>query len=203
MFAKRDRSGDGPLGEAPRPEASAERWRLKIPGDIPGEPEETATAPLPPPPLPSSVDMVPSIIAAGMSVRGDLVADGDIHIDGTVVGTVTCATATIGRGGRLTGRLRSMTVRVHGHVDGEVVADKLEVTSTGQVIGHVFLRMLEVHVGATYFCETRSMDEAPAGPDPAAAEPRPSALGPRTADRAAPNVDPAPSARASGVEDLI
>lgn len=196
MFAKRDRSGDGPLGEAPRSEASAERWRLRIPGDVPGDPEETATVPLPP-----AVDTVPSIVAAGMSVRGDIVADGDVHVDGTVVGTVTCATATIGRGGRVTGRLRSMTVRVHGHVDGEVVTEKLEVNSTGRVIGHVFLRTLEVHVGATYFCETRPMDEAPAGPDPAAAEPRPSPVGRRVEDRAAPHGDPAPSARAPAAED--
>jgi cytoskeletal protein CcmA (bactofilin family) len=196
MFAKRDRSGDGPLGEAPRPEASAERWRLKIPGDIPGEPEEPAAAPLPP-----GTEMVPSIVAAGMSVRGDVVTDGDVHIDGTVVGTVTCATATIGRGGRLTGHLRSLTVRIQGHVDGEIVADKVEVTSTGRVVGHVFLRTLEVHVGASYFCETRPMEEAPAGTDPAPAEPRPAAAGPRPEDRPEPTIVQAPAARAPAAED--
>ncbi len=137
MFAKRARTADGPT---PRLVAAADA---------------------------GAKDRVPSIIAIGMSVEGEIAADGEIHVDGTVTGTVTCATLTVGRDGKVTGRVRAAHVRVHGATEGELIGDRVEVTATGRVGGRVYLRTLEVQTGASYFCETHPIEAAPGHPAPA------------------------------------
>jgi len=153
MFAKRDKPGVGGVTVALRPPTGGEIR----------------------PPAPKG-DRVPSIVAAGMMVQGDVASDGEVHVDGVVEGDITCAEVTIGRDGRVQGRVRASSVRIHGTMEGEIVGDRVEVTATGRVAGRIFLRTLEVQAGASYFCETRPVGEAPAlaGTHAVAAAPSPS-----------------------------
>ena len=93
-------------------------------------------------------------------MTGDVVSDGEVHVDGTVVGGIVCQDLTVGQGGRVTGRVRAARVRVHGAIDGDIVGEHVEVTTSGRVIGRIFLKTLQVDAGAAYFCETRPFAEA-------------------------------------------
>lgn len=139
MFAKRGRSDT---------RAAALALRQVDRGDAPAPPADE--------------DRVPSIVAAGMTVQGEVASDGEVHVDGTVEGTVTCAVVTVGRDGKVLGRVRASLIRVHGAVEGELFGERVEVAATGRVTGRVHLRTLEVQAGATFFCETRPVGEMPA-----------------------------------------
>jgi cytoskeletal protein CcmA (bactofilin family) len=160
MFAKRDKRGDE-IGRSVRPAttpATAPATGVTPAGSVVA-PSIPGSATLSPPAV-----SVPSIVAASMTMTGDVISDGEVHVDGTVVGGVVCHDLTVGQGGRVTGLVRAARVRVHGTVDGDIVGEHLEVTATGRVVGRVFLRTLQVEAGAAYYCETRPYEEASAEP---------------------------------------
>jgi cytoskeletal protein CcmA (bactofilin family) len=97
---------------------------------------------------------IDSLIGAGTVVRGDLVFEGGLRIDGEVHGNVTAAegkpaTLVVSEKARVDGRIEVSHVVINGAVNGPVVArDSLELQPKARIVGDISYRTLEMHVGA-------------------------------------------------------
>jgi cytoskeletal protein CcmA (bactofilin family) len=90
----------------------------------------------------------PSIIGANCSLTGDIVSDGEVHIDGKVIGDVRCAVLVIGEDGGVTGEINAETVRVLGAVTGQITARAVELAKTAHILGDITHDSLAVEAGA-------------------------------------------------------
>jgi len=90
----------------------------------------------------------PSIIGSNCSLAGDIVSDGEVHVDGKVVGDVRCVTLVIGEGGGVTGEINAETVRVLGAVTGQITSRAVELAKTARILGDITHDSLAVEAGA-------------------------------------------------------
>jgi cytoskeletal protein CcmA (bactofilin family) len=90
----------------------------------------------------------PSIIGANCSLAGDISSDGEVHIDGHVVGDVRCVTLVIGEEGGVTGEISAETVRVLGAVTGQITARAVELAKSARIMGDITHETLSVEAGA-------------------------------------------------------
>ena len=90
----------------------------------------------------------PSIIGPNCSLAGDILSDGEVHIDGKVVGDVRCVTLVIGEKGGVTGEINAETVRVLGSVTGQITARAVELAKTARIVGDITHDSLAVEAGA-------------------------------------------------------
>jgi cytoskeletal protein CcmA (bactofilin family) len=103
---------------------------------------------------PSPQKRIDALIGAGTIVRGDIVFEGGLRIDGTVTGNVSAAegkpaTLVISEQARVDGRVEVSHVVVNGQVNGPVTAsDYLELQPKARIVGDVAYRTLEMHIGA-------------------------------------------------------
>jgi cytoskeletal protein CcmA (bactofilin family) len=104
---------------------------------------------------------VPSIISADLTITGDLVSAGEIHIDGRVEGDIKCASLIIGISGAVTGEVSAQTVRMHGSVSGQVIAKSVFLASTARMVGDVTHESLAIEPGAFMEGHCRRMAEMP------------------------------------------
>jgi cytoskeletal protein CcmA (bactofilin family) len=95
-----------------------------------------------------------STIGTGVRINGDCVFEGDLHIDGTVAGSVTGQDAqptvlVIGETGKVEGAVTADHVVIAGSVIGPVLArDLLELRAQAHVCGDVRYKALEMQRGA-------------------------------------------------------
>lgn len=103
---------------------------------------------------PSPQKRIDSLIGAGTVVRGDIVFEGGLRIDGQVAGNVTAtegkpATLVVSEQARVDGKVEVSHVVINGQVHGPVnAADYLELQPKARVVGDVAYKTLEMHVGA-------------------------------------------------------
>lgn len=89
-------------------------------------------------------------IVNGTKIKGDVVAEGDIRIDGELVGTLSCkGKLVVGPTGRIEGEINCQNSNVSGLVSGTlVVAEMLTIQQTGRVSGEITYGKLSVDPGA-------------------------------------------------------
>lgn len=90
-----------------------------------------------------------SIIAAGMTVTGDIDSNGVVKIEGRVEGTVRSARQVlVGRQGSVKGDIETREAIIGGRVDGGVKAiERIEVQGTAYVAGDVHTKSIVVLEG--------------------------------------------------------
>ncbi len=93
------------------------------------------------------VDM-PSIIAKGLVISGNMECDGELQVDGIVVGDVRADKLTLGQTAHITGEIDVDTLVVHGKIDGNIRAVDVTITATGRVKGDVLNSSLNIDPGA-------------------------------------------------------
>ncbi len=91
---------------------------------------------------------VPSIISADLKITGDLNSNGEIQVDGTIVGHIRTKTLLIGKTANITGEIFADTVRVHGNVNGQIKARSVILAKTAHVIGDILHEDLSIETGA-------------------------------------------------------
>jgi cytoskeletal protein CcmA (bactofilin family) len=92
-----------------------------------------------------------SIIGTGMTVRGDLDANGVVKIEGTVDGNVRAAAQVlVAKGGSVQGDVDTTEAVVGGTVSGAIRArDRVEIQSGASVLGDITTRRIAVAEGGT------------------------------------------------------
>ncbi len=93
-----------------------------------------------------------SIIAGGMQITGNLSAEGDIRIDGTVKGNVFCKSkVVIISSGKVEGDIEALNVDVHGTITGNITAeDLLCLKASCNITGNLTTDKLQIDPNATF-----------------------------------------------------
>jgi cytoskeletal protein CcmA (bactofilin family) len=100
--------------------------------------------------LPATTDRVTSVIGPGVVWKGQLSGKGGVRIEGALDGDINLqGMLVVGESGRVTcQQLRANVVIVAGAVRGDIVAEKLEIRSTGRVWGDVVTAAFSTEEGA-------------------------------------------------------
>jgi cytoskeletal protein CcmA (bactofilin family) len=106
-----------------------------------------------------------SVLGATLRIKGDLVADEDLVIEGQVDGSVLhTRSLTIGSPGHVRGDIRARRVIIEGKVSGNVYALESVALRTGATLqGDVYARSVSIESGACVSGRV-DMDNAPAVP---------------------------------------
>ncbi len=93
-----------------------------------------------------------NLIGAGTTIEGDVKSNGDIRIDGTVIGTVTSkAKVVVGSTGIIEGDINCQNADISGTVKGKTnVSDMLFLKSSARITGDILSSKLVVESGASF-----------------------------------------------------
>ncbi len=91
-----------------------------------------------------------SFIHADTTVTGDLEGVGDISVEGSVEGNITCRTLTLRGEPTITGDVHAEAVHVCGRFKGALHAKKVVLTKAARMTGDIYYETLELHEGAEF-----------------------------------------------------
>jgi cytoskeletal protein CcmA (bactofilin family) len=89
-----------------------------------------------------------SVIGSDVTIKGDIGATADLHIDGAVEGDIRCAALVQGESGRIAGAVIAETARLAGVVAGSITARELVILKTARIEGDVHYDALTIEQGA-------------------------------------------------------
>lgn len=89
-----------------------------------------------------------SLIGADVTIRGDLEATVDLHVDGRVEGDIVCAALVQGPDSRIAGRVTAQSARIAGTVEGSITADELVVEASARITGDIHYATISIAAGA-------------------------------------------------------
>jgi cytoskeletal protein CcmA (bactofilin family) len=91
-------------------------------------------------------------IAQDTKIKGNIESDGDIRIDGILVGDLDCkGRVVVGPESKVTGIIRCSNAEIMGYVKGEIVAkDLLSLKGSASIMGNLTMGKLSVEPGAHF-----------------------------------------------------
>jgi cytoskeletal protein CcmA (bactofilin family) len=101
-----------------------------------------------------------NLIAKGTRITGNISSDGDLRVDGEIVGDLeTKGRLVIGASGKIEGEIRCKSCEIAGIHKGKLfVAELLSLKASSQVTGEIVTGKLAIEPGA-YFAGTCSMSD--------------------------------------------
>lgn len=90
----------------------------------------------------------PSLISSGLTITGNLESDGEIQVDGTVIGDVKAERLILGEGARILGEVIADDALIRGEVTGCLRVVTVAIERSAKVHGDVYHRTLSVEAGA-------------------------------------------------------
>jgi cytoskeletal protein CcmA (bactofilin family) len=112
------------------------------------KPEQTSPSAPPRNPVRSVASSTFSVIGADVAIKGDIEASADLHVDGTVVGDLVCASLVQGETSRIEGAITADTARLSGAVKGTITVRELVILRSARVEGDVHYEALTIEQGA-------------------------------------------------------
>ncbi len=94
-----------------------------------------------------------SVIGPTLVFRGELSADEDLVIEGTIEGTIAHhkKNVTIGKQGRVFALIHANSVTIEGRVDGDIHGDEFVVMTEGaEVNGNIYCPRIRMEDGAKF-----------------------------------------------------
>jgi cytoskeletal protein CcmA (bactofilin family) len=93
-----------------------------------------------------------NIISEGTKIKGDINANGDIRIDGELIGNILAkGKLVIGPKGRIEGQINCNNIEISGYIKGKVTASELlNMKSTSQITGDIVAGKLSVEPGSLF-----------------------------------------------------
>jgi len=89
-------------------------------------------------------------LSVDIKVEGDVIADGDIYIGGSVKGRVVARKLTVGEGASISGIVEAETVIIVGSVSGKLTANTVTIKRTAHVSADITHIHLTIESGATF-----------------------------------------------------
>ncbi len=83
-------------------------------------------------------------------MTGDLESVGDISVEGSVEGNITCRTLTLRGDPTIMGDVQADAVHVCGRFKGALHAKKVVLTKAARMTGDINYETLELHEGAEF-----------------------------------------------------
>jgi cytoskeletal protein CcmA (bactofilin family) len=93
----------------------------------------------------------PSYIARDTSFEGNLICDGEIHIDGALRGSVRAHTCLVDSHGEVHGEITAQNVFIRGRVVGPVNGTHVSIHAGSHVEGNVTHETISIENGAFVF----------------------------------------------------
>ena len=90
-----------------------------------------------------------SLISADLCITGDIVSNGELHIEGKVEGVIRVKRLTVGEKAQINGTITGNNVVICGRVNGDVRASKLHLGNKATVVGDLEHNSLSMDAGAT------------------------------------------------------
>lgn len=90
-----------------------------------------------------------SVIGPDVTIRGDIEASVDLHVDGSVVGNIACASLVQGESSRIEGEIKAESARLSGEVQGTIEVRELVVLKSARISGDVSYDTLTIEQGAS------------------------------------------------------
>jgi len=93
-----------------------------------------------------------NLIGNGTTIKGELIATGDIRLDGTVIGTIKSnGKIVIGQQGVVEGEIICNSADISGQVKGIIRVDELtSLKATSRVEVELYTKQLFIEVGAVF-----------------------------------------------------
>ncbi len=104
----------------------------------------------------------PSLLSNDLTIKGNVIASGDIQIEGTIEGDVRAHMLTVGESATIEGEIADDDVVVNGRVIGRLRGLKVRLTATAKVEGDIVHKTIAIESGA-HFEGTVQRQEDPLG----------------------------------------
>ena len=93
-----------------------------------------------------------TLISAGTTLKGDITSNGDLRIDGTIIGNITSnSKIVIGSSGCVEGDVNGNQADIVGKVSGNIrVKDLLQLRGECEVTGNLYAGKLQIEPTATF-----------------------------------------------------
>ena len=113
----------------------------------PAAPPVASQAPAPAaPPRPRPASM----IAQGVAIKGDVMGDGELHLDCVLQGDIRVGKLVLGPNARVEGSLFAQVIEIHGKVTGAVSAKQVRLYGTAVIDGDITHEQLAMETGAQF-----------------------------------------------------
>ena len=91
-------------------------------------------------------------LAAGTTIKGNIITETDFRLDGKVEGDITCkGKIVVGPKGSVTGNIISANAEILGEVNGSLkIAEKLVLKATAIINGDLSTQSLEIEPNARF-----------------------------------------------------
>lgn len=125
-------------------------------------------------------------IGKSVLIKGELSGSEDLYLDGEVEGTVELRghSLTIGPHGRVRANTQARDIVVHGKMDGNLRADRIELKKSSLVVGDIITQRIVIEDGA-FFKGSIDIQREAAKPESPKPEPKPAATAAGTSSAAA------------------
>lgn len=138
MFTKGKPEGSNPTITPPKP--------------TPGEPiRSAATRP--------AAKAAPSLFSEDMKMKGSIISEGEIQVDGRIEGDVRASALTIGDKGEIIGEVVAETIVVRGKVKGSIRGRKVQLASSAKVEGDIIHSSLSIEANAVFEGQVKHSDD--------------------------------------------
>ena len=93
-----------------------------------------------------------NLICNGTTIKGEIIANGDIRVDGTVIGTMkSTGKIVVGQQGVVDGEMICGSIDISGRVKGIVRVEELtSLKATSRTEAELFTKQLFIEVGALF-----------------------------------------------------
>lgn len=91
---------------------------------------------------------VPTIVSENTKLKGDIISDGIVHVDGHVDGDVSCDELIIGVKGSVVGAVNAKSLQLYGTLSGKAAADNLFIAKSAKLIGDATHNTIAIEPGA-------------------------------------------------------
>ncbi len=97
-------------------------------------------------------DTIETLIGAGTTVKGDIIATKSLRIDGNLIGNIKdVVNVIIGENAQVKGNIAANYVVIDGVVEGNITAtDSIELLTKSKVTGDITTTVLSINEGAVF-----------------------------------------------------
>ena len=100
------------------------------------------------------------IIGEGATIKGEIIEENEITVNGSVDGDIQCKNLIVGNTGSIKGKIKADTLYVEGSIEGEInVKELLKLMSSSYVSGKMSYGSLQINEGGKLLGELEFNDK--------------------------------------------
>jgi len=91
-----------------------------------------------------------SLIANDITIEGNVIGDGELHVDGVIRGDVRVPRLSVGESGQIEGSVQAEAVEARGRIIGAITAKQVKLLGSSFVDGDITHEQLTMETGAHF-----------------------------------------------------